>query len=202
MIIILLGGIGSGKTLSAVKEITDNDQYALTNFNLKNMKNYHRIKVSNILKKYTNEKDKPDFKVNWEFWEKVRKKHKNYSIYLDEIHNIIHSRRSMSKVNILMSKWVSQIRKILSDSPNNHLYLISQTLRKIDIDFRDLAQIFIWCRKFDINGNIYIKQFWYDGLDMYLMNRRSATKIFKGNRYFKYYRTGEMITFSDAEQYL
>jgi len=129
MIIILLGGIGSGKSLSAVKEIIDTNQYALTNFNLMGIKNFHRIKFADIIKK-----EKKGLKVNWEFWEDVRRKHKNYSIYLDEIHNIIHSRRAMSKTNILMSKWVSQIRKILSDSPNNHLYLISQTMRKIDVD--------------------------------------------------------------------
>lgn len=202
MIIILLGGIGSGKSLSVVKEIVDKKQYALTNFNLKNISNFHRIKVSDILVRIENDKGKVDFKVNWDFWEKIRKKNKNYSIYLDEIHNIIHARRSMSKVNILMSKWVSQIRKILSDTPNNHLYLISQTLRKIDVDFRDLAQIFIWCRKFEINGNVYIKQYWYNGIESYLMNKRSAVKVFKGNGYFKYYKTGEMITFSDAEKFL
>jgi hypothetical protein len=49
MIIIILGGIGSGKTLTAVKEIVDNKQYALTNFKLKNVKNYHRLKIADIL---------------------------------------------------------------------------------------------------------------------------------------------------------
>lgn len=197
-----MGGIGSGKTLSVVKETIDNKQYALTNFNLINSKNYHRIKVSDILKIYKNEKGKNDFKVNWKYWEQVRNQHKNYSIYLDEIHNIIHARRSMSKVNILMSKWVSQIRKILSDTPKNHLYLISQTLRKIDVDFRDLAQIFIWCRKFEIGDKVYIKQYWYDGFDSYLRNRKSAIRVFRGNDYFKYYDRLRLITFSDAEKFL
>jgi len=197
MIIILLGGIGSGKSLSAVKEIIDTNQYALTNFNLMGIKNFHRIKFADIIKK-----EKKGLKVNWEFWEDVRRKHKNYSIYLDEIHNIIHSRRAMSKTNILMSKWVSQIRKILSDSPNNHLYLISQTMRKIDVDFRDLAQIIIWCKKIIRRNRVFIKQYWFNGFDSFVMERKYLTRGFLGNRYFKYYKTGEMVTFTDAEEYL
>lgn len=196
MIILLLGGIGSGKTLSAVKEIVSNKQYALTNFKL-NIKNYHRIKIGDIITK----EDKA-YNVNWSYWEKIRKEKSNYSIYLDEVHNIIHSRRSMSKLNIQMSKWVSQIRKILSDSPNNHLYLISQTIRKIDVDFRDLAQLVCVCSKFDMNGNIHIRQRWYTGVEDYIMGKKSITRIFKGNKYFKYYKSTELVTFEDAEDFL
>ncbi len=197
MIIIILGGIGSGKTLSAVKEIVDNDQFCLTNFKLKNVKNYHRMKISDILIK-----DEKKYRVNWKFWEDMRKKHKRYSIFLDEIHNIIHARRSMSSVNIRMSQWVSQIRKILADHPTNHLYLISQTARKIDIDFRDLAQIVIHCRKYEIGKRVIIKQNWYDGMSAYEFGRKKIITRFMANRYFKYFKTGELVTFSDAEDYI
>ncbi len=197
MIIIILGGIGSGKTLSAVKEIIDNKQFCLTNFKLKNTRNYHRLKVSDILLKEENK-----FRVNWEFWESMRKKHKNYSIFLDEIHNIIHARRSMSNVNIQMSKWVSQIRKILSDHPTNHLYLISQTIRKIDVDFRDLAQIIIQCRKFQFGTRTVIRQQWFNGMQSYESNRKAFTSKFVGNKYFKFFKTDELVTFSDAEDFI
>ena len=198
MIIVLLGGIGSGKTLSAVKEIVDNKQFVLTNFKLKNVKNYHRIKISDIVLK----DDKGKYTVNWAFWEDMRKKHKSYSIYLDEIHNVIHSRRSMSRMNISMSKWISQIRKVLADNPQNHLYIISQTKRKIDVDFRDLTQIVIDCTAYNIGNNIIIKQKWYDGMISYEYGNRSFSKAFQGNKYFKFFDTNEMVTFSDAEDFI
>ncbi len=197
MIIIILGGIGSGKTLSAVKEIVDNKQFALTNFKLKNVENYHRLKISDILVK-----DEKKYRVNWDFWEDIRKKHKNYSIFLDEIHNIIHSRRSMTSVNIQMSKWVSQIRKILADHPTNHLYLISQTARKIDVDFRDLAQIVILCRKYEFGSIVLIKQMWFEGMQNYEFGRKKLMTRFWGNKYYRYFKTGELVTFSDADKFL
>lgn len=202
MIIVILGGIGSGKSLSAVKEIVDNKQFCLTNFKLKNVKDYHRIKVSDIIIKEDVEGKKDRYRVNWDYWENIKSKHKSYSIFLDEIHNIIHSRRSMSRVNIQMSKWVSQIRKILSDSSNNHLYIISQTSRKIDIDFRDLAQIVITCKKIEVGNKVFIKQTWYDGFDSYEIGKKTFKKAFLANRYFKFYDTEEMVTFSDAEEYI
>lgn len=90
----MLGGIGSGKTLSAVKEIHNRNQFAITNFKT-NFNNYHRIKIEDIIQ-YTDDKKK-SAKVNWKFWEEVKSKHKSYSIYLDEVHNLIHSRRSKQK---------------------------------------------------------------------------------------------------------
>ena len=199
MIILILGGVGQGKTLSAIKEIIDSNQYVLTNFKLLNMKNYHRIKVSDIINKAEKTKD---YSVNWKFWDSIRKEHKSYSIVLDEISNIIHSRRATSKINVLMSKWVSQIRKILSDHPDNHLYLISQTLRKIDVDFRELAQMVISCQKKEVGKKVYIRQKYYDGIGDYEFNFQRAVKIFLANQYFKYYKTTELVTFSDAEEFV
>lgn len=199
MIIGLLGNIGSGKTTTIVKEIIDKKQYAFTNFNLKNMKKYYRIKVSDVILK--GEKLK-DYKVNWKFWENVRLKHENYSIYLDEIHNLIHSRRAMSRINILMSKWLSQIRKILNDHPTSHLYVISQTARKIDVDFRDLMQLVIECHKIQIKDKVYIKQYWYEGLDNYYENRSGLKKVFLANKYFKFFDSKELVTFTDSEDYI
>jgi hypothetical protein len=101
-----------------------------------------------------------------------------------------------------MSKWVSQIRKILADHPTNHLYLISQTARKIDVDFRDLAQIVILCRKYELGYRIIIRQTWFNGMTDYTFGRKKLTSKFWGNRYFKYFKTGELVTFSDAEEFL
>jgi len=211
MIILLLGGIGSGKSLSVIKEIMRNkESFAISNFKLNlTASKFYRLKLSDIIKevektqeKESNKKPEKILSVNWKFWDEMRKKHKYFSIYLDEVHNLIHSRASMSKRNILMSKWISQIRKILADKPNNHIYMISQTLRKVDVDFRELAQVIIECSKIQIGEKVFILQKYYDGIDNYLTRNFTYKTCFLGNRFFKFYNTEEMVTFSDAEDYV
>lgn len=204
MIILLLGGIGSGKSLTIVKEILKNDSYAITNFNLNLPKNkYYRLKLSDFITIEKDEKGRTTKQnVNWGFWDDIRKKHKNFSIYLDEVHNLIHARSSMSKRNILMSKWISQVRKILSDDPKNHIYLISQTIRKIDVDFRELAQLIIVCQKLQLKSKVWIKLAFYDGLENYMYGNHLTKRIYLGNPYFKYYNTHEMVTFADADEFI
>lgn len=201
MIYIFLGGIGSGKSLSMIRSIVDRkDNFALTNFRLKKIKNYHRIKFSDIIIPALEKGDKP--RVNWEFWDAIRKKHKNFSIYIDEIHNVIHARRSMSKENILMSKWVSQIRKILQDKPNNNLYIISQTMSKIDKDFRDLAHLIIKCRAIKLEKEVIIIQDVYTSYEHYEYGVKSFTSYFRGKKYFDYYDSLDMVTFGDSEEFI
>ena len=50
----------------------------------------------------------------------------------------------MQKKNILLSKWLSQIRKILGNTEKHHLFLISQRLGRIDLSFRDLLDTIIY----------------------------------------------------------
>ena len=201
MIICLVGGIGSGKTLSVVKEIVTSNNYPITNFRLKNV-NYHRLKYSDLITEVTDDKKKT-LKVNWLFWENLRKKHKFFSIYLDEAHNLIGSRASMSKRNQLLSNWISQIRKILSDNPFNHIYIITQNPRRIDINFRELTQVVIECRKAIINKKVIIFQRYYNGFDDYYMRFKAEEKTwFFGNKYFKYYDTTDMVRFSDVEDFV
>ena len=105
-----------------------------------------------------------------------------------------------------MSKWVSQIRKILSDSESNHLYYISQLLGKVDIDFRELTHLFIECKKIVIKHKgtnyVYIVQTFYSGLKNYENGNYTCKESFLANPYFKYYNTNEMVQFSDAEEYI
>jgi hypothetical protein len=197
MIVCFLGGIGSGKSLSLVKEIENRKQFMFTNFELKNYKNYHRIKFNDIFK----EMGEKRYDINWQFWNEQALKHNGYSIALDEVHNLINSRTSQSAMNILMGKWVSQIRKILADSEDNHLYLLSQTLRKIDVTFRDLAHLFCVCSRVKDGSKIWIKQKWYEGLDNYVNGVRKATTVFLGNPYFRYYDTKKLV-FGDEKVYI
>jgi len=205
LIIAFIGGIGSGKTISIVREIIKSENYPVTNFNLKNIK-HHRLKYSDIIREIEKvglDKKKRKIKqVNWNFWSRLLNKHKNFSIYLDEAHNIINSRSSMSKDNILLGKWVSQIRKVLADNEQNHLYIITQQLRKIDVNFRDLTQIVVSCQQITYKNNIYILHKFYDGFDKYNINKVSAKGYFHANPYFKYYDTKEMVTFDDVDIYV
>lgn len=208
MIILMVGGVGTGKTISAVHEILTANQFAITNFKLKNYKNYYRLKLEDILIYQDMGKKKENIVpvgVNWDFWDKIRKKHKAFSIFIDEIHNLIHSRASMSKRNQLMSKWVSQIRKITSDSETNHLFLISQKIRKIDVDFRELAHLIVECKKKIVkrgkNKGVWIIKTWYAGIENYNAGRKIKTTYFYANPLFKYYNTKEIIDFGESEIY-
>lgn len=205
MIVVFLGGIGSGKTLSAIREIRKRKQFVFTNFNIKQIKDYHRIKFTDVI--IPGEK-KSDYDVNWKFWEKQRSKHDYFSIYLDEVHNIIDARASNTVINRLMSKWVSQIRKITSDTTQNNLFLISQKIRRIDVNFRELAHVFVECRKvqtFDKNDKpvkTFIVQDYFNGIDNYEKDRRACRLAFRAEPYYKYYDTTEMVKFSDVETYI
>lgn len=225
MIICLWGGVGSGKSITVVKEMVDNESdIVFSNFRLKQPRDkpkifHHRLKYTDIIK--YGEKKK-DHRVNWDFWDDVRKKYKSYSIYLDEVHNIIHARRSMSSENILFSKFLSQIRKILQDHPTNHIYFISQTLRKIDVDFRELAQMFIQCESYTVkktttllsgkkkvDKKVYVVNSFYSPAQVLgqhgeidIRVRSAYKRKFLANPYFKYYDTLDFVTFSDAEEFV
>lgn len=187
MIIAISGGVGSGKSVTAVKYAVDSMNRnipVLTNFELRKVSsNYIRLKKDDVITKVNeiNEQtNKPVIKkvVNWEFWNN----HRNSDIFLDEVHNLISSRNSMSKDNRLYSEWISQIRKIWgSEGDQNYLeylrkmsnsaftklwplilaksrniYYISQKMRKADINFRELTHCLIQCEKYKINNRVLI----------------------------------------------
>jgi hypothetical protein len=220
MIIIITGGIGSGKTLTAVKEILSRKNEVFTNFKLKNIK-YTRLKQNHLF-----HKKKGKHKLNFDFWRSQTKK-RNFDIYLDEFHNLMGSRRSMSKKNVLLSDWLSQIRKILGESEKNNLYLITQKLRRIDVNSRDLAHMAIKCEKqlieevpiptevINNKGKIETKQLplcliylhYFEDSDAlnayenYGVNTCQYTIRFIANWFYKYYDSYELIDFG-SEEYL
>jgi len=206
MIVIILGGTGSGKTLSTVKEIIEAaryDSFPITNFELKKTK-HHRLKHKDLLN--FDDKKRP-VSVNWKFWDNIQDKHKHFSIYLDEAHKIINARASMSKRNVFMSDWCSEVRKILGDNPNDHLYIISQTWRKIDVNFRELCHMVIKCSKLVIGEHIEVIQRYYEGETFNPMRPdlmrfiRPTKKHFKGNDYFSFYDHKKRQRFSDGDEY-
>lgn len=194
MIVLIVGGLGSGKTITAVREIIKNNIYAYTNIVLKNYKPWHRLMYKDIL---VYDEKKRAIGVNWDFWENVIKERKDFSIIIDELHNIIHSRTFMKKENIYMAQFVSQVRKVLYDKPNNHLMLISQDAHKVEIDVRELASIIIKCECKLVKGETIIINKYFEGLENY-ENGISVDpdRWFNGNPYFKYFDTIQFLKFN------
>ena len=200
MIIIFTGGIGSGKTLSAVRLIIESDTFAYTNFSMKGYKDHYRLKMSDIILNIKDEKGKIVSKtVNWGFWNKARKEHQKFSVVFDEAHNFFSSRASMSKTSQLFSNFQAQIRKLLNDSVDNHLILITQKLRRIDVNARELAHYIIECESAHIGKKTYIKQKIYSGIDNYENGFKSGRLVFSADKYFNYYDTRDIVTIEDIE---
>tara|TARA_Y100000310_G_scaffold345798_1_gene470095 strand:+ start:5426 stop:6157 length:732 start_codon:yes stop_codon:yes gene_type:complete len=148
---------GSGKTAFAVREMALNIANRKTYSNIQtNLKNQINISPDMILKKEivdykknskTGEKE-PVYKysLNTEYWKKIKEP---INVTLDEAHTILNSRRTMSKVNIVVSDWLALIRRVLgsSDSGAGEVTFISQLANRIDNIARDMATnvIYVIC---------------------------------------------------------
>ena len=224
MIKAIIGGVGSGKSLSVVKDIVDSGVLTFSNMDIR-VENNFRLKKEDIIDKRqisTKKDGTPVMQpyINWDFWNDKT----NFNLYLDEIHNIMHSRQSMSKWNVLMSMWVSQIRKILGSSEKNDIVCISQKLARIDVSLRDLLHEITLVRKCQLNktmstlvwekGKIvekdlpitWIEKKYFDGdfavenyHDFIFDNKKSWSKRsrFIGNPYFVFYDSFDLIKFGD-----
>ena len=225
MIAVMSGGVGSGKTLSAVHYASLSDN-VMTNFGLKGHPNYTRLKMDHLIEETSElppgcRKEQVTRKVNWAFWNLNRE----CDVFLDEIHNIMNSRTSMSKQNILLSEWMSQIRKIwgstgdvnmlrfLQRMPNNlfnkafplviaqsrNLWFITQKARKLDVNAKDLAHLYIQCEKLEIDdkviimNNVWIGDDNHDAIEMYEIGMKPKRCMFLGNKYFDKYDSYEII---------
>ena len=216
MIKIIVGGVGSGKTITAVKHVINRKQKVFCNFELKNYPNHERLKIEHIIKEIITEnpRGKPTIKysVNWDFWKDLIKSGTKFDIYIDEAHNIINSRRGMKSFSICFIKWLTQIRKILGENENNHIYFITQRITSVDIVVRELAYEVIWCFKIikivDNKKNVYIFNYVFSGYNcLYLFNYFLETEqtykickrtYFYANSYFKFYNSYELIEFNDV----
>lgn len=223
MINIISGGVGSGKSVTAVKHAVDEAKHnkILTNFRLKKISHY-RLKKNDIIKRFHDKKRKIiDSKVNWDFWEK----HRNCDIFLDEVHNIINARNAMSKQNKLMSEWLSQIRKVWGASgdqnlidklrrvsnnafskiidaaiaKSNNIWLITQRPRKLDVNFRELSHCLVQCNKVQRGKDVFIlNNYWFgddndDAISYMEMGVKPKKRIFYANPYFKFYDSYALI---------
>ena len=231
MIIIYVGGIGSGKTISAMKELATRPYKAYTNFKTFNInKPLERLKWSQIYNKIPKEhyKDgrvkKWDYTMNYEYWRKQIKQ-EPFDIFIDEMQEMMHSRRGQSHQSICGTKWVSQIRKILGYDEENHLYVITQRPRSIDIHCRELAQYWIYCDKITLpipmktkmfNGKTKIlpthiirqylfdaNQFDYENVTLERIQRSTSRAISKSgfiaNPLIQFYDSYQLVDFGNEE---
>lgn len=78
------------------------------------------------------------FTLNMEYWKKIKEP---INVTLDEAHTILNARRAMSKTNIIVSDWLSLLRRVLgsTDAGFGELTFISQLANRIDVIARDMA---------------------------------------------------------------
>lgn len=140
MITIFLGMLGSGKTASAVRELVNDKSGRITYSNLavRNIKNVYHIKPQDIISKTEDEKGKITFDLNKEFWLKQKKP---LNILWDEIHLTANSRKSMSNINMVFSKFMAMARRLVGFDKRGygHLIFIAQAERTIDVNIKELA---------------------------------------------------------------
>ena len=149
MIKIYLGNVGSGKTASAVREMMINKSERKTYSNIRTkIKTQVSIKHDMIIKKTIKGHIKKkstgtlepiyEYSLNKEYWQKINEP---INVILDEAHSILNSRRSMSKANIIITDWLSLIRRVLGEghSGMGELILITQLPNRIDTIARDMA---------------------------------------------------------------
>jgi len=147
MIKIYLGNPGSGKTLSAVREMVMHQDRGILNYTniipMRKIKNLRTIDSGMIfIKEVIGAKRDgtpiESLKMNVDYWKDIDKK---INVVLDEAHTVMNPRRSMSKVNIIMTDWLALIRRVLGNRAegSGDLVLITQLWNRIDIIARDMC---------------------------------------------------------------
>lgn len=152
MIRISIGNVGSGKTANEVREMMLNKTGRVTFSNiLTKIKHQVNIDPSMIIKEQIVDhkknkktgKNEPVYKytLNVDFWKKVQKKYGAVNVVIDEAHSIINSRRSFSKINIIVNDWIALIRRVLGESSSGYgeLVFITQLPNRIDLVAREMA---------------------------------------------------------------
>lgn len=143
MIRLSLGNVGSGKTLSEVRNMVryNGKSHYYTNIILKSSKkNIHLLKptmlmkkeLKNVKKKRSGEiEEEYTYNLNIDFWK--NQKHP-IKVVIDELHNIANSRTSMSRKNLIFNKWLTMIRRVFGDTEaeEGELILISQLGSQVD----------------------------------------------------------------------
>lgn len=177
---LILGRQGSGKTLFLVK-------LAFSEYQKKNRKIYANFKLNFPFKRINY-----DDIINCRLTDCVT--------LLDEAHLILPARLSMRAINIeICDSFLSMARK-----QNNEVYASTQTMRKIDVRYREEADYIYYCTKF-----AYLNGKWLEVLHDSLIKPDTPVMIevrveetysgdmiktaFIGNRYYEMFNTKEIV---------
>jgi hypothetical protein len=147
---IVIGNVGSGKSLFCVRNIVNDHSgiHTFTNIKfIKKLPHVHLLKTENFVKvevigQKKNGEDITKAVFNKEFWLDIKKKYGRINIVLDEAHIYMDSRNFASRLNKnIMSNFIALIRKILggSDASMGRLILITQLFGRIDNRAREMA---------------------------------------------------------------
>ena len=191
MIRIYIGLLGSGKTLSMVKDMYNDN------------KNGRKI-VSNLILKFTKNQ------ISQDFFEKFASGKKeelfNVTLGLDELHIFLDSRRSTSKRNTYLSYFILQTRK-----RDVVLRGTSQFFNQIDLRLRNITDYLTQCEALIKQGNKFIKvtpvkaisglteeeteNLWIKNTTIDRSGKVINKSIFKAKPYFNLYDTNQIIDF-------
>jgi len=178
MILVYVGTMGSGKTLSMVKEAYS--------YYLKGYKILSNMNLEFPYTKITN-------KYIMEFAKNKQQIYKSV-ILIDELHTFMDSRRSVGKKNLLGSYFVTQTRK-----QQVKLMGTTQHRHQIDKRIRDNTTVFIDCEKVELP--IVYKENKVLLITNHINTRDKYEKtVFIGNDYFKLYDTEETIFEEDEDE--
>lgn len=170
MIIGFVGRMGSGKTLSMVRNAY---RYFLAGYTI-----YSNIKLSFPHKEYTLQ-ELIDFANNGINLKKSL-------IMVDEAHIFLDSRSSGSKRNRIISYFLLQTRK-----KGCHLYYTTQRFHQIDKRLRDNSDVLITCKtKTDKYGEKYT----LNNINIMLENSiKQKNEVYKSKDYYELYNTYEVV---------
>lgn len=139
MIRVFLGNLGSGKSVYAVREIVndESDRMHYSNMVLKKVGNFVHIRPEHVIKKSMVGK-KIHFDLNLEYWNQQKKP---LNVLWDEVHLTASSRQSMSKVNIVLSRFLAMARRITGFDKRGygHFTFIAQKERTVDVNIKELC---------------------------------------------------------------
>lgn len=176
MICGFIGKMGSGKTLSMVRETA---KYWHKGYKI--YSNFHLNFPYTPL----------DFDTLFTMAEN-QESLKDVVILLDEAHIMLDSRSGMKKSSKVVSFWLNQTRKM-----GVKLFYTTQHLHQIDKRLRSGTDFFSFCQ-----GIKYLKQ----GKEYFIVvndltdGDNTKQEVFLGNKFFKYYDTNEVISFMETEQ--
>jgi hypothetical protein len=192
MIKIYIGTLGSGKTLTMVKDM--NDDFTREN---------KRV-ISNLVLEFASSQiSKTFFQA---FAEGKSEELFDVTLGLDEIHIFLDSRRSTSKRNTYLSYFILQTRK-----RGVNLYATTQFLSQIDIRLRNVCDYVVKCeayiklkKGFDkvtpIKASKGLTQ--EEGENLWILNTTITPagevvkkEMFRASKYFNLYDTKQIINF-------